>query len=105
MASSNRATERAPNERKLSEEQATAEEEKAKEEDEEERRQQEEEIGEIKRLNHESEMTQDQLDMVTKELEKAHKELYAGRLDEEMDSRTTTKKFAFTQDCQNGDFC
>ena len=81
-----RATKRATKRRKLSEEQAIAEEERAKEEDEEERRQQEkeqEEIGEIERLHHELETTQDQLDMVTKELEKTHKELYASRLDED----------------------
>ena len=81
-----RATERATKRRKLSEEQAIVEEERAKEEDEEERRQQEKEqekIGEIKRLHHELETTQDQLDMVTKELEKTHEELYASRLDED----------------------
>ena len=79
------ATERATKRRKLSEEQAMAKEERAKKEDEEERRQQEreqEEIGEIERLHHELEMTQGQLDMVTKESEKTHKELYASRLDD-----------------------
>ena len=49
-----------------------------KEKDEEKRRQQEkeqEEIGEIERLHRELETTRDQLDMVTKELEKTHEEL------------------------------
>ena len=73
------ATERATKWRKLSEEQAIAEEERAIQRRRRgKKRQQEkeqEEIGEIERLHHELDATQDQLDMVTKQLEKTHEEL------------------------------
>ena len=49
-------------------------------------------------------MTQDQLDMVTKESEKTHKELYASRLDEDGFKDNHEKVCCYTG-LPNGDFC